>query len=171
VITPYNENSRVKIPALVHFARLGYQYASLKDYQGKIDADTNIFIDTFLSAINRINHTSLLITDAEKIIAELKIALAADDLGRSFFSYLLAGFCDLKLIDLEPENYQNNIFQIVTELTYRSGNDEFRPDITVLINGLPLAFVEVKKPNNKDGIQAEYTRMNIRAQNKKLRRL
>ena len=170
MITSYNENSRVKIPALVHFARLGYQYVSLKDYQGKIDADTNIFIDTFLSAINRINHTSLLITDAEKIIAELKIALAADDLGRSFFSYLLAGFCDLKLIDLEPENYQNNIFQIVTELTYRSGNDEFRPDITVLINGLPLAFVEVKKPNNKDGIQAEYTRMNIRAQNKKFRK-
>ena len=63
MITSYNENSRVKIPALVHFARLGYQYVSLKDYQGKIDADTNIFIDTFLSAINLINHTCLLITE------------------------------------------------------------------------------------------------------------
>lgn len=38
---PHNENSRVKIPALVHFTRLGYEYVSLKNYRGKIDADTN----------------------------------------------------------------------------------------------------------------------------------
>ena len=30
----HNENSRVKIPALVHLTRLGYEYLSLKDYQG-----------------------------------------------------------------------------------------------------------------------------------------
>ena len=42
----HNENSRVKIPALVHFTRLGYEYLSLKNYTGKglIDEDTNIFI-------------------------------------------------------------------------------------------------------------------------------
>lgn len=31
----HNENSRVKIPALVHFTRLGYEYLSLKNYSGK----------------------------------------------------------------------------------------------------------------------------------------
>ncbi len=43
----HNENSRVKIPALVHFTRLGYEYLSLKKYSGAnlIDEDTNIFID------------------------------------------------------------------------------------------------------------------------------
>lgn len=30
---PHNENSRVKIPALVHFIRIGYQYISIKDYK------------------------------------------------------------------------------------------------------------------------------------------
>lgn len=37
----HNENSRVKIPALVHFTRLGYEYLSLKNYMGKglIDED------------------------------------------------------------------------------------------------------------------------------------
>ena len=29
---PHNENSRVKIPALVHLTRLGYKYISLKIY-------------------------------------------------------------------------------------------------------------------------------------------
>ena len=43
-------------------------------------------------------------------------------------------------------------------MTCKNGSDEFRPDITPLINGLPLAFIEVKKPNNKGGIKAEYDR-------------
>ena len=33
---PHNENSRVKIPALVHFTRLGYKYISLRKYEGVI---------------------------------------------------------------------------------------------------------------------------------------
>lgn len=54
---PHNENSRVKIPALVHFTRLGYQYISLKKYEGVVDSDTNILIDVLRDAINRINAT------------------------------------------------------------------------------------------------------------------
>lgn len=40
------------------------------------------------------------------------------------------------------------------------GKDEFRPDITLFVNGLPLCFVEVKKPNNHGGMVAESKRMN-----------
>ncbi len=46
----------------------------------------------------------------------------------------------------------------------------FRPDITLLINGMPLAFIEVKKPNNQEGILAERDRINIRFKNKKFRK-
>ena len=35
----HNENSRVKIPALVHLTRLGYEYLSLKNYHGIIHPD------------------------------------------------------------------------------------------------------------------------------------
>jgi type I site-specific restriction-modification system R (restriction) subunit len=42
-------------------------------------------------------------------------------------------------------NFENNSFHVVTELTCKNGEDEFRPDITLLINGMPLAFIEVKK--------------------------
>lgn len=42
----------------------------------------------------------------------------------------------------------------------------FRPDINILINGIPLAFLEVKKPNNEGGIQKEFDCMiNKRLQN------
>jgi type I restriction enzyme, R subunit len=167
---PHNENSRVKIPALVHFTRLGYDYISLRDYFGKVDIDTNIFIDTFRESINRINRTNLSTTDVDKLIEEIKIVLSADDLGRAFFTMLHSGYKGLKLVDFETRNGVGNTYQIVTELTYKNGSDEFRPDITVLINGMPLAFLEVKKPNNKDGIQAEYIRINNRFRNNKFKR-
>lgn len=167
---PHNENSRVKIPALVHFTRLGYEYISLKDYQGCIDESTNIFVNVFRDAINRINRTNLSLADVQKIVAELKIVLSSDDLGRAFYKILLSGYNGLKLVDFNATNGIGNTFQVVTELTYRNGNDEFRPDITILINGMPLFFLEVKKPNNKDGIQAEYTRINTRFGNKKFKR-
>ena len=169
---PHNENSRVKIPALVHFTRLGYKYISLKSYTGTglIDEDTNIFVDLLCAAINRINGTEYTIEDAKKLVSELKVVLDNDDLGRAFYSILLNGYNGIKLIDFDDVQGDRNSYSVVTELTYKNGADEFRPDIIPLINGIPLAFIEVKKPNNKNGIKAEYDRMNTRVRNKKFRR-
>jgi type I restriction enzyme R subunit len=55
-------------------------------------------------------------------------------------------------------------------LTYKNGDEEFRPDITILVNGMPLAFIEVKKPNNQEGILAERSRISARFKNKKFRK-
>lgn len=144
---PHNENSRVKIPALVHFTRLGYKYISLRKYEGVIDDDTNILVDVLCDAINRINATSLTTTDTQKIVNALKAMLENDDLGREFYSVLINGYNGLKLIDFEDFGGTVNYYHVVTEMTCKNGSDEFRPDITPLINGLPLAFIEVKKPN------------------------
>ena len=51
-----------------------------------------------------------------------------------------------------------------------NGDEEFRPDITLLVNGMPLVFIEVKKPNNKGGIGEERERMGKCAKNPKFRR-
>ena len=51
----FNENSRVKIPALLHLMRLGYDYLSLKN--ARWDEETNIFTDIFKESIARINPT------------------------------------------------------------------------------------------------------------------
>lgn len=167
---PHNENSRVKIPALVHFTRLGYKFISLRKYEGVIDDDTNILVDVLCDAINRINATSLTTTDVQKIVNALKAMLENDDLGREFYSVLINGYNGLKLIDFEDFGGTVNSYHVVTEMTCKNGSDEFRPDITPLINGIPLAFIEVKKPNNKGGIKAEYDRMLMRVKNKKFRR-
>ena len=74
----------------------------------------------------------------------------------------------VQLIDFE--NFDNNDFKVVTELPCIKDDEEFRPDITLLINGMPLVFIEVKKPNNLDGIQAEHKRIARRFENKKFRK-
>jgi len=49
----FNENTRVKIPAILHLTRLGYEYVSLKN--AAWDENTNIFTKIFDKSINRIN--------------------------------------------------------------------------------------------------------------------
>lgn len=164
----HNENSRVKIPALVHLTRLGYKYIKQKDCSGAYCPKTNIFKGILRDSINRLNGTVLTEANVDSLVEELAIKLNTDDLGRAFYKILLSGFNSLQLIDLEDES--RNSYHVVTELTYQNGEDEFRPDITLLVNGLPLAFIEVKKPNNRDGIIAEHTRMNKRFAKKVFRR-
>lgn len=152
----------------MHLTRLKYDYLSLKQYNGGICSETNIFRSLFWAGINRINGCNLLEQDIDRLLEELTIKLSNDDLGRAFYKILLDGINGLHIIDLEDDS--RNTYHAVTELTYRNGEDEFRPDITLLINGLPLAFVEVKKPNNRDGIIAEHNRINTRFSKEAFRR-
>lgn len=160
----FSEDSRVKIPCILHLVRLGYNYLSLKD--ATWDVDTNIFPNIFHEAVSRIN-PEIKSEDSSRLFADVKLLLDNEDLGKAFYERLTER-SGTKLIDFE--NFNNNRFHVVTELTYKNGDDEFRPDITLLINGMPLAFIEVKKPNNKDGVIAERNRIILRSRNQKFRR-
>jgi len=160
----FNENTRVKIPAILHLCRLGYEYISLS--KTKRDEGTNIFTDIFNESILRLN-PDLEADDLKRLFEEVSLALDNEDLGKVFYKMLTAT-SGTRLIDFK--NFDNNSFHVVTELTYKNGDDEFRPDVILLINGLPLAFIEVKKPNNRDGILAERERINVRFKNKKFRK-
>lgn len=159
----FTEDSRVKIPTVLHLIRLGYEYLSLKNTNW--DADTNIFTEIFNQSIARIN-PDLEQDDLERLMKEIKLVLDNEDLGRAFYEKLIDR-SGTKLIDFE--NFNNNSFHVLTELTYRNGEDEFRPDIVLLINGMPLVFIEVKKPNNQEGVLAERERIDRRFQNPKFR--
>jgi len=160
----FNEDTRVKIPTILHLMRLGYQYLSLKGQSW--DLDTNIFPELFNAAILKIN-PGIEPDDVSRLLEDIKLELDNEDLGRAFFERL-TDRSNTKLIDFE--NFNNNSFHVVTELTCQNGDEEFRPDITLLINGMPLVFIEVKKPNNREGILAERDRINKRFQNPKFKR-
>nr|WP_315167771.1 type I restriction endonuclease [uncultured Flavobacterium sp.] len=160
----FNEDSRVKIPAILHLIRLGYSYIS-RNEQNRIE-ETNIFPAIFRESIIRIN-PKMQENEIDRLLDEITLQLDYDDLGRDFYKSLTAT-SGIKLIDFA--DFSNNSFHVTTELTCKNGDEEFRPDITVLINGIPLVFIEVKKPNNKDGILAERKRINDRFKNRKFKR-
>jgi len=160
----HNEDTRVKIPALIHLTRLGYNYLSLKN--AIWDENTNIFTDVFISSISKIN-PNIDKSDCIRLLDEVSLLLDNEDLGKAFYERITEK-SGIRLIDFE--NFDNNTFNVVTELTCKKDDEEFRPDITLLINGMPLVFIEVKKPNNQDGILAEHKRIETRFQNKKFRK-
>lgn len=160
----FNENSRVKIPAILHLVRLGYHYLPLS--QTKWDMGTNIFPEIFIKSLITLNPW-MNRDDAQRLLDEVLLKLDFEDLGKAFYEMLTAK-SGIKLIDYD--NINNNNFNVLTELTCKNGDEEFRPDITLLINGMPLAFIEVKKPNNKKGILDEHDRIERRFKNKKFRK-
>ncbi|MCD2449738.1 hypothetical protein GO003_004955 [Methylicorpusculum oleiharenae] len=141
----FTEDTRVKIPVILHLVRLSYQYLSLKEQRW--DLESNLFPDLFKSAISKIN-PGVADADVDRMWVDVKLALDNDDLGQAFYNKL-TDRSGTRLIDFE--NINNNDSHVVTELTYQNGDEEFRPDITLLINGMPLVFIEVKKPNNREG--------------------
>lgn len=159
----FNEDSRVKIPALLHLMRLGYKYIPFNQ-QIRVE-ENNVFPSIFIPKIAALNRVSE--HEAQRLLDEINLELDYEDLGKKFYERLVAT-SGLKLIDFD--DFSNNEFHITTELTCKTGEEEFRPDITVLINGMPLAFIEVKKPHNKEGVIAERNRINTRFANKHFRR-
>ena len=80
-MTIFNEDSRVKIPSILHLCRLGYTYLSLKGAQW--DKQTNIFPEIFKKAIVNIN-PEMDEDDAARLLLETSLLLDNEDLGKAF---------------------------------------------------------------------------------------
>lgn len=157
----FNEDTRVKIPATIQFLRLGYEYQSLKDID--LHTETRIAINRFKPAIELINGRSFTDEEIAALLDDIHSVIRNNDMGKAFYRWLINPLDKPRLIDFE--HIENNNFAVVDELTFGKEGSEsekegsFRPDITVLINGIPLGFLEVKRPNNEGGIQVEFNRM------------
>ena len=168
-MSKFNEATRVQMPAMVHLTRLGYSYfGKINEEMVDIayDPDTNILTNVFKQQFEHLNPSAK--GEFEQTLRAIRQELANDDLGKSFYKRLTT-VSPVRLIDFD--NPRNNSFHFTAEFTCKNGQDEFRPDITLFVNGLPLCFIEVKKPNNHGGMVAESKRMNHeRFPNKKFRR-
>ncbi len=104
----FNENTRVKIAAILHLARLGYENVSLP--KAKWDEGTNIFTDIFVESILPFN-PEMDSTDVRRVFENISVALDNKDLGQAFYNMLTAA-SGVKLIDFG--NFDNNCFHVVT---------------------------------------------------------
>ena len=173
-MSDFTEDSRVKFPTLKHLMEMGYNYISFKGVKTKdgeldktdVDPTTTILTNVLKKAYSKLNHQKKE-EDFDRLLSKIRRSLNNEDLGKQFYYEFLLN-PDERIVDFSsPENFRvNNSFHVATELTCgKISSDNYRPDITLFINGLPLAFIEVKKENNINGIQAETDRMKIRFNN------
>ena len=167
----FSELTRVQIPAALHLMRLGYTYLPRNGKKiAERDPDTNILVSVFKEQFLKFNNY-LTEEDFERELANIKLELDQNDLGRSFYRRLQD---KEDTVYIDWENPEANTFHLSLEVTCKNGQDEFRPDIVVFINGLPLSYIEVKQPNairdGKTGIQSEQDRTRQRFENRKFRR-
>lgn len=100
----FTENSRVKIPAILHLCRLGYTYLPLS--KAVRDETTNIFTDIFAESISRIN-PDMDEGATKRLMEDISLDLGNEDLGEAFYRRLTAR-SGIKLIDFS--NFANNSF-------------------------------------------------------------
>ena len=98
----FTENSRVKIPAILHLRRLGYAYLPLE--QAARDERANIFTDIFAERLRRLN-PGIDGDDIERTLETMLLQLDNEDLGEAFFKRLTAS-SGVTLIDFDT--FENN---------------------------------------------------------------
>ena len=167
----HNELTRVQLPAVLHLTRLGYQF--LGSHSEEIinrDKETNILTSVFKAQFLRLNYATE--DDFAREMENIKLELDQNDLGQAFFKRLQGRKDDYTYINWERPEL--NTYHVAMEVTAQNGEDEFRPDITIFINGLPLSYIEVKQPDavrdGKTGMDSEKERTKQRFKNRKFRR-
>lgn len=166
--TQFNEMTRVQFPGLIHLIKLGYDFIPKNVVESIKDPENNILIPILKEQFLKLNpNTSE--KEFEDEYKEIKTELTNNDLGKEFFDRIRnKGNSEYKFIDWE--NWNNNVFKVSYEIPCKNSDDEFRPDLTIFINGLPLAYIEFKKPNairnGRTGMTSEFTRMKMRFKNK-----
>lgn len=167
----FSELTRVQIPAALHLMRLGYTYLPHNGKELKErDPETNILVSIFREQFLKFNNYATDV-DVERELSNIKLELDQNDLGRAFYKRIIG---ETSATYIDWEHPEVNTFHLALEVTCQNGQDEFRPDIVIFINGLPLSYIEVKQPNairdGKTGIQSEQDRTRYRFENRKFRR-
>lgn len=167
--TNFSEFTRVQIPALLHLERLGYCFVHRDNLDlFHKDPDTNILADVFIAAVHRLNPNICEREIQEKLHELIRIA-DNPDLGREFYKNLM-DTSHIRLIDFDSPDNNDWHCTIELECENPTTHNHFRPDLTCFINGLPLVHIEVKKPQNREGMLAERERMNNRMRQPDFRR-
>ncbi len=142
------------------FQNLGYEYVYGPDLTNR-DYSNPLLDDVTESSLSHINK-QLPAGAIKEALRKLKQIEGANLTERNFkFTQLMQNGIEVsysnaqhetkydivKLVDYESP--KNNTFQIINQFTVK-GDDTKRPDMVVMINGLPLVVIELKSPSRKE---------------------
>jgi type I restriction enzyme R subunit len=139
--------------------KLNFEYIKVDDFAKLRDLESEYIITPLLAkALARLNPEAKE-EDISSIIREIKKI----DSNQDFLNILRNGVnlknsitgkkYDYKLIDFD--NPENNHFIVTNQLYFAGDIENIRPDIMILVNGLPLVVIEAKSPTASEGVSFE----------------
>ncbi|MBD3330109.1 HsdR family type I site-specific deoxyribonuclease [Candidatus Peregrinibacteria bacterium] len=147
----FNEQYTVENYIISFFEHdLGYEYIKPEDFKKLREFDTEYLIHPLLrAAIKRINHLED-DTEVENVVREIKKI----ETNEGFLEVMRNGvnlkdpqthkMRDYLVVDFE--NPENNDFVITNQFVFEGNEENIRPDMIVILNGLPIADIEAKSP-------------------------
>ena len=175
MITPsFREELISQLPALKLLMNMGWQYLSPEQaMEARGSRSSNVLLEKILKKqlerINKIeykqkefpfsevniNNAILALRDLpvqEGFMAANKAFYELITLGKSFEQAVLGDRKSFSFRYIDWKDPQNNTYHITEEYgVLRSGrNDEYRPDIVLFINGIPMVVIECKSPKIKE---------------------
>jgi type I restriction enzyme, R subunit len=172
----FKEDHISQIPALQLLQKLGYTYLNTAEAEklrgGKM---SNVLLDDILrkqlkeiNSEKRISSTkSTYISDAniengiralkelpmnEGYIAACETAYNLITLGKAFEQSFDGDKKSITLQYIDWKNVENNVFHVTEEYSVMrsTSKEHYRPDLVLLVNGIPLCVIECKRPDMKE---------------------
>jgi type I restriction enzyme R subunit len=165
----WNEATLSEDPAVEHLRRLGYTYLSPEALESERESFKEVILPRRLVAgLRRLNpwlsddnlHKAIravtsvpatsLIEASEKLYTTLTYGISLEQhLGDGKKSHSVRFF--------DFDDPKNNEFIVTRQFCVRGSKKNIRPDIVLLVNGIPLAVIECKSPTLGEGWKAEAT--------------
>ena len=156
-----NEYTAVQEPMLRYADQIGWTYVSQEQAMQMRHGDTGCyFVDVLKTQLMALNTDILDESRCGEIVRQLNLLRPTLEGNQDALSWLRGERSifvpaenrerNVTLIDFE--NLDNNLFHVTDEWTQKGTVHRNRADVVFLINGIPVAIVETKSANKRDGL-------------------
>ena len=157
-----SERSAVQNPMLKYADEIGWKFISASEAMRMRRGDTGLYLfDVLETQLMKFNGGVLDQSRCGEIVRQLTLLTPTLEGNQEALSYLRGERSifvpeenrerNVTLIDFE--NPENNLFHVTDEWTQKGVAHRNRADVVFLINGMPVAIVETKSANKRDGVE------------------
>ena len=157
-----SERSAVQEPMLKYADEIGWQHIAPSDARRMRGGNTTAlyFMDVLKSQLLKINKGVVDDTNCAEVIRKLGLLKPTLEGNQEALSWMRGGKStfvanenrEINVTLIDFDNPDNNLFHVTDEWEQQSTVHRNRADVVLLINGIPIAIVEAKSVNKRDGL-------------------
>ena len=163
----WNEATLSERPAVVHLRRLGYTYVAPEALDAERESPREVVVTRRLAAALRHLNPWLSDDNVQKAVRAVTTVQAASliEVSEKLYTTLTYGISleqdrgdgkkshTVRFFDFEHPT--GNEFVVTQQFSVQGAKKHIRPDLVLLVNGIPLVVIECKSPTLGEGWKAE----------------